>query len=213
MYWPIGAPRVYAASNTKAPRPRTLEIDDDPESRETTDGSGSLVDDSNNVSYFSREDENEEGPSGVSTPVTPVTPGIQPVEHDTNRRFPIRSAGDDSVVSGAADKEPLLSLKISRTGHLFAVITSTSLTIWQTKVCSCKPLTSTLLMILIANRHIGSGDSFQEVSEYLRSQCFPSRSPRLCDIRCSDNFWILNHLHTSHGSGRPSIQAPFLESY
>lgn len=32
------------------------------------------------------------------------------------------------------ENENILSLKISRSGHLFAVITLTSLTIWQTKV-------------------------------------------------------------------------------
>lgn len=135
MYWPIGAPRVYAASNRKPPRERLLESDDDAESRETTDGSGSLVDAPSNGSELG--DENET-PSGMSTPVTPMTPGIHPLEHDTQRYLSSRSIGQDSTISGPTGKEPLLSLKISRTGHLFAVITSTSLTIWQTKVCSLR---------------------------------------------------------------------------
>ncbi len=145
MYWPIGAPRVYAASNTKAPRDRILQFDDDAESRETTEDSDSLVDSPSNGLEIKGEDENEER-SGVSTPVTPITPGIQPVEHDTHRRFPIRATGYDHAISGSAEKEPLLSLKISRTGHLFAVITSTSLTIWQTKVCASQKFASTQLI-------------------------------------------------------------------
>ena len=135
MYWPIGAPRVYAASNRKAPRDRFLESDDDAESRETTDGSGSLVDAPSNGSEVGDEYENDI-PSGMSTPVTPMTPGIHPLEHDTQKHLSSRPAGHDSSISGLLGKEPLLSLKISRTGHLFAVITSTSLTIWQTKVCT-----------------------------------------------------------------------------
>jgi hypothetical protein len=61
-----------------------------------------------------------------------MTPGIKPVELDHQRRFSTRS--NDIPVFESAEKQPLLSLRTSRTGHLFAVITSTSLTIWQTKV-------------------------------------------------------------------------------
>ncbi|KAE8453814.1 hypothetical protein EG329_009326 [Mollisiaceae sp. DMI_Dod_QoI] len=128
MYWPIGAPRIYAASTSKAPRDRTFELDDDAESRETTEGSGSLLEAPSIGGETDQEDL-----SGVSTPVTPMTPGIKPVEQDTQRRHSIRFNGHDTTLSGSADNESLLSLKISRTGHLFAVITSTSLTIWQTK--------------------------------------------------------------------------------
>lgn len=135
MYWPIGAPRVYAASNRKPPRDRVLKSDDDAESRDTTEGSGSLVDAPSNGSDL--EDENET-PSGMSTPVTPMTPGIHPLEHDTQRHLSSRQLGYDTSISSSAGKEALLSLKISRTGHLFAVITSTSLTIWQTKVCTIR---------------------------------------------------------------------------
>lgn len=133
MYWPIGAPRVYAASNSRAPKDRILESDDDAESRETTEGSGSLLEAPTNGSDYKGEIENEEL-SGATTPITPLTPGIRPVEHDTQRRLPLHLNGLENSFSGSVEKEPLLSLRISRTGHLFAVITSTSLTIWQTKV-------------------------------------------------------------------------------
>jgi hypothetical protein len=129
MYWPIGAPRIYAASNSRSLGDRILEPDDDAESRETTDGSGSLVDTPSIATAGRAGDEDE----GVSTPLTPMTPGIKPVEHE--HRFVAGLTGNETILSGAAEKEPLLALRISRTGHLFAVITSTSLTIWQTKVC------------------------------------------------------------------------------
>jgi hypothetical protein len=135
MYWPIGAPRIYAASNSRSQRDRIFESDDDAESRETTEGSGSLVE----APSFTTEERTEyehDATSGVSTPVTPITPGIKPVEHDI--RFSTRLTGNETLVSGSAEKEPLLALRISRTGHLFAVITSTSLTIWQTKVCNSR---------------------------------------------------------------------------
>jgi hypothetical protein len=133
MYWPIGAPRIYAASTSKAPQGPTFELDDDAQSRETTEGSGSLLE---APSIGGDENEDISGVSTPVTPMTPITPGIKPVEHDTQRRVSVRFNGHDNTLSASADNEPLLSLKMSRSGHLFAVITSTSLTIWQTKACS-----------------------------------------------------------------------------
>jgi len=134
MYWPVGAPRIYAASNSRSSRDRVLEVDDDAESRETTEGSGSLVDAQGDGPVGRAEDEHE-GLSEVPTPLTPMTPmtpGIKPVENDN--RFFTGPTGNEAILSQSAASEPLLALRISRTGHLFAVITSTSLTIWQTKV-------------------------------------------------------------------------------
>jgi RAB6A-GEF complex partner protein 1 len=107
-----------------------MQSDDGAESREASEGGGGLADSQSTNSELKVED----GQDGrVSTPLTPTTPGIRPVEHDSQRRaFPHFSSQDGSF-SGYADKEPLLSLKISRSGHLFAVITSKALTIWQTK--------------------------------------------------------------------------------
>lgn len=136
MYWPIGAPRIYAASSSRATRSRIIESDDDAETRENTEGSGSLL----NAPSLESEGRSDDGlgpPSAASTP--PVTPGIKPVEQlDPQRRLsarpPLQETSSYSFASESPDKEPLLALRISRTGHLFAVITATSLTIWQTKV-------------------------------------------------------------------------------
>ncbi|KAH8783941.1 RIC1-domain-containing protein [Hyaloscypha finlandica] len=133
MYWPIGAPRIYAASNSRSSRDRVLDSDDDAESREVIDGGGSLVD-VPSIGTAGREEDEHDGASGsctLLTPMIPMTPGIKPVEHDS--RFITGSTGNETILAGSAEKEPLLALRISRTGHLFAVITSTSLTIWQTK--------------------------------------------------------------------------------
>lgn len=135
MYWPIGAPRVYAASNAKPPRNRVQESGDDAGLRENTQDGGSYLDAASNGSEHARPEEEEE-PSGVPTPNT--TPSLRPVEHETSGRFTFQSFGHDGSRSEPAHKEALLSLGMSRTGHLFAVITSTSLTIWQTKVWTLK---------------------------------------------------------------------------
>jgi len=135
MYWPTGAPRIYAASSSKVKKHQVVEFEDDAESRETTEGSGSLL----NAPNIDSESKSDDGgtPSAASTP--PATPGIQPVEqYDPQRRLSTRLTGQNALLAGSildsSEKEPLIGLRISRTGHLFAVITETSLTIWQTKV-------------------------------------------------------------------------------
>lgn len=135
MYWPIGAPRIYAASSSAASEDRIIQTDDDVESREATEDSGSSINAPNDESE-EKVDDNQELPPGLTTPITPITPGIKPVEHDTYLHSPNRSSdGDASCFPPIRpENDPLLALRISRSGHLFAVITSTSLTIWQTKV-------------------------------------------------------------------------------
>jgi hypothetical protein len=158
MYWPIGAPRIYAASSSRTPRARVIQFDDDAESRETTEGSGSLI----NAPSSASDAQDEEDPrSGLLTPVTPVTPGIpKPVEYDAaQRRLSARALGslDEKLedVITRAEGEHILALKISRSGHLFAVITATSLTVWQTKVCSFPDNIGSRVLTMIANCHIG----------------------------------------------------------
>ena len=147
MYWPIGAPRIYAATSSTTSshrRPVYIESDDEPESHENTEESGLLVNTSS-THFENRVD--HERLSEASTPITPITPGIKPVEHDTQRRqsfrTPEQNNSTSSFHSDLADAASLLALRISRTGHLFAVITSTSLTIWQTKVRTRKLLLCT----------------------------------------------------------------------
>lgn len=133
MYWPIGAPRIYAASNSRSPKDRTFEPDDDAESRETTDGSGELLEAPSVGSGGLGED--NDALSG-EPPLTPKTPGIKPVEqNDGHQTLPLPPSENGSYFPGIDQgRGPLLALRISRQGHIFAVITSTSLTIWQTKV-------------------------------------------------------------------------------
>jgi RAB6A-GEF complex partner protein 1 len=135
MYWPVGAPRIYAASNSSTSKGRIYHLNDDVESHEAT-RSSSYINASNAASDSAQDD--EELLSGHLTPTTPRTPAIQPVEHDAQRRLLARSL--DHLEDGhhdtirEAERQPILGLKMSRTGHLFAVITATSMTIWQTKV-------------------------------------------------------------------------------
>lgn len=129
MYWPIGTPRIYATTTAHASnRDGSLVI--------SHDGlpPRSLVESSESANANDK-DLNPEDPDAV--PPTPATPFIRSVEHDTpklgtaNSGIPYLGASSPAVVPTG---EPIIALKVSRTGHLFAVITASTLTIWQTKV-------------------------------------------------------------------------------
>lgn len=137
MYWPIGAPRIYAACNSgNASKAQIYHSDDDAESRETTE-SGSFMNASSATSDAAQDDD---GFVTAGQTLSPQAPGVQSVEHDAQRRLSLR--GESGSVSNGrqddaireAERQPLLALKMSRSGNLFAVITATSMTIWQTKV-------------------------------------------------------------------------------
>jgi hypothetical protein len=67
------------------------------------------------------------------TPITPLTPGIKPVEHGylDEDNF-AHSPGP--VPTNLPLHDAILALRVARAGHIFAVITATSMTVWQTKV-------------------------------------------------------------------------------
>ncbi len=72
-----------------------------------------------------------------NTPTTPMTPAIKPVEHEYRDDASERPPSDPAPASIPV-KEPTLALRVARSGHLFATITATSMTIWQTKVGSSR---------------------------------------------------------------------------
>ncbi|ORY62302.1 RIC1-domain-containing protein [Pseudomassariella vexata] len=140
MYWPIGTPRIYATTTSQAAaRPRAVVSHDGLEPSTGADNSSLL----STTPSTSRNDEdntpkeaNLDVPLQVPpTPFTPATPAVNSVEHDYYHDVFARSFQDLAVSDGAAvpSGEPIVALKVSRTGHLFAVITPTTMTIWQTK--------------------------------------------------------------------------------
>ncbi|KAI0025469.1 RIC1-domain-containing protein [Xylariomycetidae sp. FL0641] len=138
MYWPIGTPRIYATTTSPKSNPTLSHDGLAPAAGAPADAaSRSSVD-----SLAGRDDESKE-PSLLDAPTpttpglkTPATPGINSVEHDvyhdassasSQQYFPRPEV--PSIPSG----ESVIGLKVSRTGHLFTVITASSMTIWQTK--------------------------------------------------------------------------------
>lgn len=137
MYWPVGTPRIYATSNSSLhanvniivsydglspPAPDEKDID-------KTDGASLLTADS-----ASSLDVPVPTPATPITPSTPFTPAIKPVEHDVFDASIESSDQNGREPAGIPLKDPILALRVSRLGQIFAVITATSMTIWQAKV-------------------------------------------------------------------------------
>ncbi|GAP92407.1 putative duf1339 domain protein [Rosellinia necatrix] len=137
MYWPIGTPRIYATTAHPPSSNGGAVI--------SHDGlpAGPLAD---TVSFSGAESTGaaaakdkrpaQDDADADTIPLTPATPYIRSVEHDTPKPGSAKAgihylgASHPAIVPIG---EPIVALKVSRTGHLFAVITASTLTIWQTK--------------------------------------------------------------------------------
>lgn len=136
MYWPIGTPRIYATSSSRNPTVKLVEsyngLQSPPDSElGASPPSGAL---------HPRAAAGGHGQVDVqapTTPITPLTPAVQSVEHDydtsTESSTPKQQESETSKVP---TEDPVLALRVSRAGHLFAVITATSINVWQAKVFS-----------------------------------------------------------------------------
>jgi hypothetical protein len=137
MYWPVGTPRIYATSSSSASSSSSTAQSPNLNVHVSHDGlTPPALSDSRRPSSL-RAVESSSSQDALAlppTPLTPVTPGLRPVEHDY-----ITDGGSSETAHGPAAvsiplHEPVLGLRVARPGHLFAVITATSMTIWQTKV-------------------------------------------------------------------------------
>lgn len=139
MYWPIATPRIYATSSSQSPSIRLAESDDGIQFPPPTPALGSAAAPSTDQLVASPSQGSLLHPPDVGdvppTPITPLTPALRNVDvDDDGARFP--SQPPSRASSRVPVKDPVLALRVSRSGHLFAVITTTSITVWQTKVCA-----------------------------------------------------------------------------
>lgn len=114
MYWPIGTPRIYATSSNRASGSRLFVSHDGVSSPDEAEP----------------EPVKEDYGADATPPATPATPAIQSVEF-ADGPTESSSQNDEQTIPL---KDPVLALRVSRSGNLFAVITATSITLWQTKV-------------------------------------------------------------------------------
>ena len=138
MYWPIGAPRIYAASNHALSREPTLLASDDADSKASLLESSLPDSDRDSEAVVAVTGEPKEG---GRTAQDPATKGKNKEVSDPQSR-PDTPRDRDGVEDGSdapltQDDGAIIALRASRSGHLFATITTTTLTIWQTRVCLC----------------------------------------------------------------------------
>lgn len=131
MYWPVGTPRIYASSSSQSAE-RNATLSHDGLSQPTPDEKD--ADKSDQASLLTADSASSIDFPNPATPITPMTPAIQPVERDILDTGSEPASVYDSEVQYVPFKEPILALRVSRLGQIFAVITATSMTIWQAKV-------------------------------------------------------------------------------
>lgn len=147
MYWPVATPRIYATTSQAPYRPKVVLSHDGVDSAVAGDDASLLsIDPPAPKPTDNGSGETSHAPPTPITPglFSPRTPGINSVEHE----FPLYASGqssqehlEKSTEASIPSGEPILALKVSRAGHLFATITATTMTVWQTKVCNIQSCT------------------------------------------------------------------------
>ena len=119
-YWPISSPSVFAATKNTNLERIPVSHDGTVQAPQSEEDSAYKVDVTNDTDNDTLEDgierskEKEKGQKGQ---------GGQ------------NSSVDDQLVEDDVHGN-IVAIRVTRSGHLFATITRTTLTIWQTKVCS-----------------------------------------------------------------------------
>ncbi|KAK4673580.1 WD40 repeat protein [Podospora pseudopauciseta] len=133
MYWPLGTPRIYATNTVRQPGALPSSVSHDGLLPPTPGAGASGQRSDQNSSLLSpNPSTSQDGLLPPPTPMTPMTPGIKSVEHDyPEDGTPEHSPGPE--LPGIPLHEPVVALRVARSGHLFATITPTSMTVWQTK--------------------------------------------------------------------------------
>lgn len=131
MYWPIAAPRVYVA---RVPPP-AVPIDYDSE------GSAELVRHRLSVSSAADDpDQNDSVKGSTEDEDEGRKVGEKEVEDEESLPDTPSASSRGNQHQNSTNSSPneelshIIALRVARNGHLFATVTKTELTIWQTKV-------------------------------------------------------------------------------
>jgi hypothetical protein len=116
-YWPISSPSVFAASK--------------PTSAEQTRVSSDGIEDVQHESGYGGVNGGTE--SQIETETETVTQGTAEVKEEDRARPQQRRASSQLVDDDIHGD--IVAVRVTRSGHLFATLTRTTLTVWQTKAC------------------------------------------------------------------------------
>jgi RAB6A-GEF complex partner protein 1 len=139
MYWPVATPRIYATSSQASSRPKVVLSHDGTDSANAAAGDNASLLSQDSALFKPAEDSSSEATPALLTPTTPGlfsprTPGINAVDHDIPLHASAQSSQENLERPTLPSGEPIISLKVSRNGHMFATVTASSMTVWQTKV-------------------------------------------------------------------------------
>jgi RAB6A-GEF complex partner protein 1 len=129
MYWPIGAPRIYAA--TKHERDDEQQTTSDDGSTTPTLRNKSLERGQNGDSALNDDEEDTEQAHSHGSKQKEPTPRKSEVAAGKE------ASKSNGTFSDDAEKDPggqIVGIAVARSGHMFITITSSTLTVWQTKV-------------------------------------------------------------------------------
>jgi hypothetical protein len=185
MYWPLGTPRIYATSSTRQPISRQLV---------SYDGLTPPAGGPNHPLLSPTSAIPPDEPTSLVpplTPATPLTPGIKPVEYSYPEDASLEPSSGPVPPSFALN-DPILALRVARAGQIFAVITATSITVWQTKVREPGPCRVQLLPDFSASPLLFSPSSFapKPPSNHTATTstcCYGQMQPSLSCIRA----WVI----------------------
>lgn len=166
-------------------------------------------------------------PNGVPRVYAVNGPGIPPAFSDEDRAVGYENAGSpeqnkpaDPTDNGPELKpeswanEPIRGLCVSRSGHLFATMTDSSIAVWQTKVYLFLFCAFDIAEWLTGDTPIAysrrcCGCSIRDVNENVRAQRGPFDASRLDDPRRADPQWIYSHLYDNLRSEQSSLPTAF----
>lgn len=124
-YWPISAPTAYAASKQQLSNDETSTSHDGLKEAEATTTSSN----GRSIAIPEEPSDTEESASDVSNTGREDAPAMEKEAPTHHRHVPeAKAAVADNDIAGH-----ILGLRVTRNGHIFATITDTTLTIWQTK--------------------------------------------------------------------------------
>ncbi|KAL1883885.1 hypothetical protein VTK73DRAFT_7673 [Phialemonium thermophilum] len=132
MYWPVGTARIYATSAVSLAVNSNATVSHDGLQPPRLDSETSAKNPTSSADDIRDTLGPNQTPVTPLTPATPLTPNIRSVEQDVQDE-PVLQTPTGAASTKIRLTEPILALRAARSGHLFAVITSTSITIWQTK--------------------------------------------------------------------------------
>lgn len=123
-----------------------------------------------------------------------------------------------SGTESAWANEAIDGLCVSRTGHMFATMTHTSIALWQTRVrigrAGLASRTACVLtMLLLAYRRGRRSDPVYFVARDLRSQCSTSDASRFHHYRCPNPERLPPYLYGCYGSSQPSVSTALRPFY